>query len=520
VTPEINLQEEAERFEAEECRRSFARYVRKTWNMVDPDPLIWGWHMQAMCDHLQAVTEGRIQRLLINIPPGHAKSMVVSVLWPTWVWTRNPKWRVLTGSYVDSLTLRDSVRARDFIRDPWYERNFMDTWSLAGDQNAKGFYSNTAKGSRFCLSVGSTGTGWRGDALVIDDPINVADASSKLKRQEVIDWKTATMSSRFNDPAKAQEVVIMQRVHDEDLSGWLLKRGGWQHLCLPSRFEPERRSKTFAVPAGMPLDSDKLPFWEDPRQTKGQVLFPQRYPEKVLQHFEGWTGMGPIAFAGQHQQRPMPAGGGVIKESFFGRRWHTTGLAPPPNADQIPGYTRREYNPAELNPKRSRIIVSDLSFKKTEDSDRVAILVCDILFPDLYVIDWAWDRMGFIKSVEEIKRLRAKWSGYERGHISKVCIEDRANGSAVIEVLKKSVPGVFPIQPLGSKEARIEAASPYLQSGNVWMPDQHPQLDDFVLESITFPKGSHDDSIDALAYAILIGLSGNNLGFLQKIVKW
>src|SRR5690606_25894127 len=181
--PDFNPDAELERVEAELCRRSFARFCKRAWREIDPAPLVWGWHLDALCEHLQAVTEGRIRKLIINIPPGHGKSMIVSVLWPAWAWARNPSWRVLTSSYDADLSLRDAGRTRLLIQSAWYQAHFTTDprtisrfnpeghrGALMGDQNVKSYYANEALGFRLCVRMGS-GTGHRGDALVIDDPI-------------------------------------------------------------------------------------------------------------------------------------------------------------------------------------------------------------------------------------------------------------------------------------------------------------------------------------------------------------
>lgn len=524
---QIDPRAELARVEAELCRRSFARFVRRGWNECDPSDLVWGWHLDALCDHLQAVTEGRIDRLLINIPPGHAKSMIVSVLWPAWVWLRDPSWQVMTGSYESTLAMRDAVKTRELIESPWYQQTrahlvaqgSAEAWDLSGEQNVKSFYKNTALGFRLALSVGGKATGWRGDALVIDDPLNAADAHSKLKRDEVIRWKTETMSSRFNDLATAQEVVIMQRLHEDDLSGYLLKAGGWQHLCLPSEFEPKRRSVTHARPKGAARTEPPVEFWRDPRKRAGDLLFPAKFPREVLAQAKTAQGMGVNAYAGQHQQTPVPSAGGMLQRAWFGSRWHRPGVSAPVTPEPIPGHVRREYDPRHARPMQ-RLLVTDAAFKKTSDSDRVAIGVFDLALPDLLLVDFVWDRLTFTETLREIERLRTTWSVPGGATVGRVAIEDKANGPALIEVLKQKVPGVVAIEPIGSKEARVAAAAVFIQSGNLWIPEAHPKTDDAVAEAAGFPLASNDDWIDMVSHAILITLGASaGLAHLERLCK-
>lgn len=469
--------------QAERYRRDFRSFVRRAWAEVDPAPLVWGPHMDALTVHLQAVAEGRVRRLLINIPPGHAKSMLVSVLWPVWLWCREPEKRIMTASYGLDLAMRDAVKSRDLMRSPWFMETFGEEWSLKDDQNVKSRYDNTAKGFRIALSVGSKATGFRGDCLVIDDALNASDAHSKTARDECVRWKTETMSSRFNNMATATEVVIMQRLHEDDLAGYLIKQGGWCHLSLATEFEPSRPCATY--------DDALQPLWKDWRTKEGELLFPEKFSEAVVKDIKSGRGMGSYAYAGQHQQRPSPAKGGMLKREWFSRRW-------------------------EVLPKRfdKVIITADCTFKKTEDSDRVAIQVWGKLKNEAYLIDTKWERMGFSETLQSILALKLKWPD-----IGQVCIEDKANGSAIIEVLKERIPGVIAVQPEGGKEARVSAISPFLEAGNIILPRDATWVQDFIEECVAFPKGQHDDAVDAMSYAVFRLLQRTSFWEMEALGK-
>lgn len=556
--------------ERERCLRSFAYFVKRAWPMIDPAPLVWGWHLDALCAHLQAVTEGRIKRLIINIPPGHAKSMIVSVLWPAWSWARRPSWQVMTASYDETLATRDAVKTRTLIETPWFRELLTrdprtgKSWELAGDQNVKTYYANTAFGFRMCVTVGS-GTGKRGDALVIDDPQNAQKALDDDQRQKVIVWKTETMSSRFNDMDDAVEVIIQQRLHEEDLAGFLLKSGGYVHLCLASEWEDTtaadwpcrcpscKAGHTWAKPKppeqlDRPVvrhegeseeswarrDRERMqrrkawlreapmrPFWRDPRWGKtGALLFPAKFPREVLEQAKlPRVGMGPNAYAGQHQQRPVPKGGNLIRAEWLARRWHMPGCESGLSEALIPGLVRRPYNPRAKASKR-RVIVTDAAFKDEATSDFVAIGVFDLVGPDLYLIDLVWDHLSFSATAQTLVDLRKKWSGPAAGGVvGAVYIEDRANGTGLLEVLRKKVPGLIPIEPLGSKYARVSAAADFIQAGNLWLPADHDRMGDLVIEATRFPKAPHDDAVDMLAYALLILLGSSGSSWLGAMVK-
>ena len=490
---------------AERMRRSFARFVQSAWNVIDPAPLVWTWHLDALCTHLQAVSEGRISNLLINIPPGHAKSLIVSVLWPAWVWARNPKWQAIFSSYELGLVTRDAVRSRDLIESEWYVAHFRgEKWKFRDDQNLKKFYSNTLGGFRVGVSVGS-GTGYRGDALIVDDPLSADQANSKLERESANRWFFETMSTRFNDQENGTRVVIMQRLHIADLAGEILRRGDYQHLCLPSEFSLKRkRSVTHA--------SDGSVIWSDPRQTEGELLFPQKFPAAVLAASK--RDLGSYAYSAQHDQDPVPATGGIIKREWFNRRWLAPGESP------IPGFeTRPLVDPGARFDFWG--IITDAAFKKTEDSDLVAIGVFARRGPDLFLVDLVWERLDFLGTLGAIRALLTRWP-----QVSEVAIEDKANGSAIIEVLKKNVFGVVPIEPEGGKEARIFAAAPAIEAGNLWLPQSNVwrkmdgetiTVESYIGEACAFPKAPHDDAIDMTAYAVTRHLTRSDLSTLAAL---
>jgi predicted phage terminase large subunit-like protein len=273
--------------------------VEQAWPVVEPGATyVPNWHIAEICRHLEAVRDGTMKQLLITIPPGHMKSRLVSVFWPAWMWLHRPDWRVIFASYSHDLALRDSVHCRMVVTSEWYQQAFHPTWTLAGDQNVKSYFSNTATGSRMALGVGGGATGFRGDCIVVDDPLNAKDQLSEAARKTALFWWDHAFANRLNDLRTGARVVIMQRLHEEDLAGHLLEQGGWDHLCFPSRFVPERRSVTSLGIA-------------DPRTERGELLFPARFPEDVLQQEE--ARLLETGFASQHQQQPAPETGAMFK---------------------------------------------------------------------------------------------------------------------------------------------------------------------------------------------------------------
>src|SRR5579864_4396504 len=258
-----------EKVDRELATRSFQEFVRQAWRIIEPlTPFVPGWHIDAIVDHLEAVTNGQIRNLLINVPPRHMKSLLVSVLWPAWEWIQRPERRWLYSSYAASLSIRDSVKCRMLIESPWYRSFWGDRYTLAFDQNTKTRFDNSRSGYRIATSVGGTATGEGGDRIVCDDPHNVQDAESDSVRKGTLDWWDVVMSTRVNDPRTAAKVVVMQRCHQEDLSGHLLAQGGFEHLCLPAEYE------------GPPHIT--LIGFADPRKEPGELLWPERFGPKEI----------------------------------------------------------------------------------------------------------------------------------------------------------------------------------------------------------------------------------------------
>lgn len=493
---------------AAKCIKSFSEFSKRAWQEIDPEPLVWGRVMQTVCDHLQALYEKEFDRLIINIPPGHSKSMLVGVLWPAWRWIVEPQWRAIFAANEAILVNRDMVKRRSLMTSEWYAKWFRDPtspfevpgWKFTDDQNTKTYYKNDKLGEFTAVTVGS-GTGKRANSLVIDDPINADNARSKPMRDAVIRWKTETMSSRFNDMKRKEQVLIMQRLHEDDLTGYLLKneKGMWQHLCLMSEFEPKRASQTVTK-------SGKI-FFTDWRKHPGDVLWPARFPKSVLKN--ELIEMKPYGYAGQHQQNPAPMEGGILKRAWFNHRWLRPGELP------VPGVDCRNL-PMSFD---MYSMFTDAAFKKTEDSDYVAIGHFGLKGPDIYLLDLKWERLSFTETVVAIKDMVSKWTVPPHVTVSGVCVEDKANGTAVMDALKGSVPGLIPLEPDGGKEARVIASSAAWEGGNVWLPLTHARMDDYISEAITFPKASHDDAIDMTAYAIRRLLGGFSIAMLEALGK-
>lgn len=269
--------------------------------MLEPHTrFVPNWHLDAICTHLEAVTTGQIRNLVINIPPGFSKSLTTCVFWPTWVWAYRPESRWLFSSYAEQLAVRDCVKARRLMQSDWYQTRWGRVFQFTSDQNEKTKYENDRTGFRRSTSIKSA-TGERADFVVTDDPHNIGKAESALERHSVLIAWDEVMSQRGADPQTSRRVIIMQRLHEQDLSGHVLEQGGYEHLCLPMEYE----GKPCITVLGQ----------QDPRSTEGELLCPARFPPEAVA--DGKLRLGIYGAAGQYQQRPAPRGGGMFKREWF-----------------------------------------------------------------------------------------------------------------------------------------------------------------------------------------------------------
>lgn len=281
--------------------RTLSEFVKSAWPILEPEtPLHWGPANEAIAMHLEAITAGVITRLLINVPPGFMKSLLTSVFWPAWEWgpCGKPGGRWLTTSYKEDLAKRDATKMRTLVLSPWFQLH----WPIALERGGESSFENQAKGWRKASAITSM-TGYRGDRIVVDDPHSTESAESASKRATTARLMTESIPTRLNDPKTSSIVVIMQRLHTQDASGQILQDDPtYEHLCLPMRFEPDRRCKTSIG-------------YVDTRTHEGELLDNVRYDEPTLSSLE--AKLGPAAVAGQLQQRPAPREGLMFRRSWF-----------------------------------------------------------------------------------------------------------------------------------------------------------------------------------------------------------
>ncbi len=408
---------------------------------------------------------------------------MVSVFWQTWDWTWQPELSWIFGSYAASLAIRDSRKCRKIIQSQWYQDNFGDAFYIVSDQNVKSQFENNFGAMRMATGLTGSMMGEGGDYIVIDDPLKLTDAYSETKRESANINVTEGLFTRENDPDKVCKIMIMQRLHDYDPVGYVKQledEGGeeFEMLVLPQEFEPAFRCAT------------SLP-WQDPRTKKGELLWPSRFDDKWVKAKK--KTLGTYGWSSQQQQRPTPLGGGYIKSEWF-KYWQPKGANLPPVQVKTSDGSIRLVTPVDLPDEFDEMAQSwDCTFKDNKDNDFVVGGVWGKKGADAYLVDQVKALMDIVKTIDAIVQMS---NAYPRATLK--LIEEKANGAAVIRLLRGKVAGLVPINPKDSKESRVVAIVPTIEGGNVFIP--HPQLyewvRDYIAELTAFNKGANDDQVD------------------------
>jgi predicted phage terminase large subunit-like protein len=454
---------------------------------VEPGvPFIPSWHIQEICEHLEAISSGEIRKLLINIPPRHSKSTIVSVMWPMWEWLTEPSQKFLCASYSGNLSIRDNLKARRLIQSPWYQERWGHMFKLAGDQNAKQRFENDCTGYRLATSVGGTATGEGGSRLILDDPHSAQEAQSDVIRESALEWFDVVWSTRLNDPKKDAMVTIMQRLHERDISGHILEDiGGWEHLMIPAEWDGVRRSTSVG------------PY--DPRKVKGELICPERFGPKEITELKQL--LGTYGTAGQLQQDPVPNQGGILKTANF-QMWP---------ADK--GLPQFEY-----------ILQSyDCAFTEKTSGDPTACSVWGIFSHNsqrnAMLID-AWDE--HLSYPELRSRVIKDWSTEYGGttvkdglrtarRADRILVEAKASGQSLLQDLRLAkVPAIGYNPGNADKISRAHQASPTLEMGFLWLPESGKNrgqpvswAQPFLKQLAKFPVAEHDDYVDTFSQAVI-----------------
>lgn len=440
---------------AELYKRDFYTFVLDAFKVLhNGKELDKNWHINFICDKLQEVAENYIagnkrkKHLIINVPPRTLKSEVVNVFFSVWLWIKKSDISFVSSSYSHSLSLKLSLSARRIIESDWFRELYPDI-QLSKDENTKNIFSNSSGGVRYTTSTGGTITGMGGDIIVVDDPQNPQLARSEVERTNANVFFDETLRSRLNNPQTGVFIIIMQRLHEKDLTGHLLslEQDKWEHICLPAE-----------------LNNDVKPFDLSVNYVDG-LLFPQRLSLDVLQGLK--VGLGSYGYSGQYLQRPSPAEGGIIKKNWF----------------EIVEHKDLKYD-----------AYIDTAYTSKQENDPTCILVGakDGNFFYIKKIVRVWQE--FPELIQTIKQLNIT---------GKILIEPKSSGKSVAQQLKKeTMLHIVEVKPPDTdKVSRVSAVTPILESGRVKLIDG-VWISDFLDECAAFPNAQHDDQVDCLTMLI------------------
>jgi len=427
-------------------------FIGKALGTCDPGAVyLPNWHINLIAEYLEAARRGQIRRLIINMPPRSLKSVCVSVAWPAWLLAHDPKSRVIAASYASSLAVKHSLDSRAVITSPWYKRLFPDVM-LARDQNEKHKFMTSERGFRFATSVGGALTGEGGNFLIIDDPVSPMHAMNKHWRGHVNRWFDSTFASRLDDKKNGVIVLVMQRLHAQDLTGHLLDKGGWEHLSLP------------AVAMRNEIHKVGIAYHE---RAVGELLHPDRENAELIARAK--MELGSQAFAAQYQQQPLPEEGGMVRAQWLGRY--------------------------KMAPVHERCVQSwDTAIKSGRQHDASVCLTFAEFEGRSYLLDACVLRQEYPDLKRSVYSLAARWKP------DAILVEDRASGQQLLQDIKREAHlPLIPVSPKHDKVTRFAAISAMIEAGRLVLPERAAWLADFESELFSFPHGAHDDQVDALS---------------------
>lgn len=421
---------------------------------------VWAhnWHLDALAHHLAMVFDGRCRRLVITLPPRSLKSLFASIAFPAWVLGHDPHRRIICASYGRNLTTAHANSFRGILRSGWYRSLFPNT-RINPRKDTEEEVRTTRGGYRLTATVGGALTGRGGSIVIIDDAMKADDARSEPLRRSVNSWFDETLLSRLDDKRSDAIILVMQRLHVDDLVGHVLKAGGWTHLNLSAI-----AAEDMLVPTG---------GGHHHHRRAGDLLHPEREPQSVLDDLR--AAMGSAAFSAQYLQQPVPAGGNMVQWEWFSK-W-----------TQLP---ERKY-PAKL------VQSWDTASKASELNDYSVGITALVMKDAIYILDVVRARLEYPALKKRIVAEKQKWKA------DIVLIEDKGSGQSLVQDLRSEHVYVKPVLPEGDKVVRMSACTALIESGAVHIPGSaSPWLDEFRNELLAFPNGMHDDQVDALSQLI------------------
>ena len=439
-------------------RQDFETFAARCFHDLNPQTQFSpNWHIEVIAAKLMAVRQGKLRRLIINLPPRSLKSLLASVAFPAWYLGHDPSAQLLCVSYAQDLADKLARDCRGIMMSQWYRRIFPTR--LAPHRHAVQEFITTRQGYRIACSNGGALTGRGADIIIIDDPLKPEEALSEAQRTATNEWYDHTLYSRQNDKQRGAIVIIMQRLHEDDLIGHVLAQEPWEVLSFPAIAEADEEHR-FETIWGV----------RSVRRRRGDALHPDRESLDTLARIRGT--IGEYHFAGQYQQSPAPLGGGLVKAEWFKR-----------------------YRENERPERFDRIVQSwDTANKATELSDFSVCTTWGVKGKDLYLLGVFRRRLEYPALKRAVREQQALFAATE------LLIEDKASGTQLIqELIVEGCHGVTRYEPTTEKIMRLHAQTAIIENGFVHIPETAPWLAEYLHEMTVFPKGKHDDQVDSTA---------------------
>jgi predicted phage terminase large subunit-like protein len=447
------------RYIDEVLARDFSAFVIKVFETVSPgDLFLPNWHIDAMTYAAELVMAGEIKQLIVTVPPRHLKSIVFSVALPAFLLGRDPTKRIVCISYSNELTVKHAIDFRAVVSSKWYRRVFPNT-KISREKDTQNETMTTARGYRYGTSVGGTLVGRGGDIFILDDPQKPDEALSDASRRNVGQWFDSSLVTRPDFKSRRMVVMVMQRVHQDDLAGRELEKGGWRHLKIAAIAEQD---ELIAI-------GPKLMY----KRQAGSVIDPRRETLEDLDRLK--RSMSELFFSAQYQQEPIPPAGNLIKTAWF-----------------------KEYEaaPSVAGCNDFLVISVDTAMKDTQIADFSVATVWLSQGDNCYLLDLWRERVNYPDLKRGVSRLREQYPG------AVVLIEDKGSGTSLIQDLRAEKVSVIGINPEGDKVTRVAKISAQFEAGSVFFPKAAPWLDSLKAELLGFPNVKHNDQVDSVTQAL------------------
>ena len=507
LTP-VHIRSYLTQIAAEETRRSLRVYCKRAWGQLQPQKLIWNWHADAICDHLAYVTMGEIRFLMVSMPPRESKTMLCSVLWPSWHWLHEPGEQFLTAGVDDQLARDSAILSRRLIESQWYQGQYPGEIILYDDENTAGMYRNRKGGYRMIGSLQGRITGVGGTIQILDDPHDAKKIESDKVRHNALTWHDNAWRSRLNNPDQAKKVYVGQRTHDMDIFGHVLEQEGnrWCHLIIPQEYNPAKRTVTF-LNRGEGKAPDAKPIFEDPRTQEREILNPKRMSAATVNAEKRI--MSEAAWQAQHNQAPTGAGGLILKSHWW-RLWvqpewrlNAGAERPLPRFDQIIQVWDTALTEEEEEDNDFSACTTWGTFNYTEQflDKTTGRPVTGMTRTCAMLLDAVAERYAYPDLREVAIKLNADFAP------DLILVEKKVSGHSLVQELKRKrlpVKAVLLSGSGGKREgdlvARAKSASLMLEKGCIFYPPR-PYAYAVKEECAKFPNGDHDDYVSSCAMA-------------------